>query len=94
MKLLTISQVARELDVTPYTIKRWYNFIDEVKNYDVRELDKLVKEGMPVLPEYAVTGTRNDRLWNEEDIEDLKAFKEWVPTTKNGIFQKYKSKGE
>ena len=91
MKLLTISQVARELEVTPYTIKRWYKFWESV---DVKELNELVKNGMPSLPTYEVIGNRRDRVWNEEDINDLKAFKEWVPTTKNGIFQKYKSKGE
>lgn len=94
MAKLTTTQVAMKIGVTPYTIKRWYQFFDEIKAYDVRELDKLVKDGMPILPEYETVGVRKDRIWDEEDIKDLKAFKEWVPHTKNGIFQKYKNKGE
>lgn len=93
MAKLTTGQVAIRLNVSPYTIKRWYEFWENIANTDVHELDKLVKNGMPVLPEYEVAGSRGDRLWNEEDIEALEEFKAWVPHTKNGIFNKYK-KGE
>ena len=46
---------------------------------------------MPVLPEYETVGSRGDRMWDEDDIKDLEKFKEWIPHTKNGIFQKYKN---
>lgn len=91
---LTTGQVARILDVSPYTIKRWYTFWENLENTDVNELNELVKNGMPALPRYEVAGNRGDRLWDEDDIDELRAFKEWIPKTKNGIFSKYMKKGE
>lgn len=87
MVKLTASQVAAKVGVTAYTIKRWYKFIDETP---MEELIKLQNEGMPILPEVEIAGTRGDRLWNDEDISKLVEFKNWVPHTKKGVFQKYK----
>lgn len=84
---LTISQTAAKVGVTGYTIKRWYKFIEETP---MEELIKLQKEGMPILPKYLIIGRRQDRIWDEEDIPKLIEFKNWVPHTKNGVFQKYK----
>lgn len=89
MAKLTSSQVAARLDVSPYTIKRWYTFWENLEQTDVKKLNDLVKEGMPVLPKYDSVGARGDRIWDEDDIEDLIAFKHWVPHTKNGIFKEY-----
>ena len=94
MSKLTTGQVAMKLCVSPYTIKRWYTFWENLENTDVRELNRLVKEGMPVLPKCEKIGARGDRIWDEEDLKDLEEFKNWIPHTKNGIFQKYKKEGE
>lgn len=90
MAKLSTGQVAIRLSVSPYTIKRWYTFWEDLQKSDIQELDRLIKEGMPILPEYETVGSRGDRIWDEEDIKDLEKFKEWIPHTKNGIFQKYK----
>ena len=87
MAKLTASQVANRIGKTSYTIKRWYQFIEETP---MEELIKLQQKGMPILPKYELIGTRGDRIWNEEDIPALIAFSEWIPHTKNGIFKKYK----
>ena len=89
MAKLTTGQVANQLNVSPYTIKRWYTFWENIKNTDIKELDELIKNGMPVLPECITVGARGDRIWDEDDLEDLRKFKEWVPNTKNGVFSKY-----
>lgn len=89
MAKLTSSQVAARLEVSPYTVKRWYTFWENLEKTDIKKLNDLVKDGMPVLPKYEVAGSRGDRLWDEEDIEDLRTFKNWVPRTKNGVFKDY-----
>ena len=87
---LTASQIAAHIGVTSYTIKRWYEFFNDLDEDEIKELHE---QGMPILPEYEVAGSRGDRLWNEEDIEILDEFKNWVPPTKRGVFQKYKKEG-
>lgn len=89
MVKLTSGQVAMRLCISPYTLKRWYQFWENIKATDVKELNELVKNGMPVLPDYEIAGARGDRLWDENDIKALEEFKNWVPATKNGIFTKY-----
>ena len=91
MGKLTVSQVAAKVGKTAYTIKRWYQFIEETP---MDELIKLQQSGMPLLPKYEIIGNRGDRVWNEEDISALIEFSKWVPPTKNGIFKKYINKGE
>lgn len=89
MAKLTSGQVAAKLNISPYTLKRWYTFWENLKATDIKKLDELIKEGMPILPEYLIAGNRGDRLWDEEDIPDLIKFKEWIPHTRNGIFKDY-----
>lgn len=95
MAKLTTGQVANRLNISPYTLKRWYTFWESV---DVKELNELVANGMPTLPAYEIFGAsdnyKGNRVWNEEDIADLEEFKAWIPNTKNGIFSKYINKGE
>jgi len=84
---LTTSQVAARIGKTAYTIKRWYQFINETP---MEILIQLQKEGMPILPKYEIIGNRGDRVWDEKDIPAILAFSEWVPHTHNGLFKKYK----
>lgn len=87
MSKLTASQVASKIGVTPYTIKRWYEFYRDLTK---QEIENLVKESnMPKLPKYDVAGSRGDRLWDEKDVQILEAFRDWVPHTRNGVFKKY-----
>lgn len=89
MAKLTTGQVAARLNISPYTLKRWYAFWENLEQTDIKKLNNLVKEGMPVLPKYEIAGSRGDRLWDEDNIEELEIFKNWVPHTKNGIFKEY-----
>ena len=85
MRKLTVGEVARELGVSTFTVKRWYEFW-EILEEDVHKLNDLVQNGMPVLPQCDRLGARADRIWNEDDIEDLKAFRDWVPAGRNCVF--------
>lgn len=88
MAKLTASQVANKINVTSYTIKRWYEFYRDLTQ---DEIENLVNEmEMPRLPEYELAGSRGDRLWDEKDVPLLEAFRDWVPHTKNGVFKKYR----
>lgn len=82
MAKLTMSQVANRIGVSVYTIKRWYKWLE---SEDVEKLADLVKNGMPVLPKYELVGATKWRYWDENDIEDIIKFKEWVPKTRNGV---------
>lgn len=82
MNRLTASQVANKLNISVYTLKRWYKWYE---NEDVRKLDELFKNGMPELPVYETIGSTNWRYWNEEDLEQLKKFKEFIPNTRGGF---------
>lgn len=79
---LTASQVAYQVGVSVYTIKRWYKWYEQE---DVKKLNELTKQGMPTLPQYETIGATKWRYWNEEDIKQLKKFKEWVPHTRAGV---------
>lgn len=82
MAKLTTTQIAIEVGVSVYTINRWYKWWN---TEDVNKLNELVKNGMPSLPKYETIGTTNWKYWEKKDIEQLKAFKAWMPHTKNGI---------
>lgn len=82
---LTASQVAALVGKTSYTIKRWYEWYEQLTT---EQLEKYIKEGMPELPKYETVGATQWRYWNEEDVEQIKKFSEWVPHTRNGVFMK------
>ena len=89
---LTATQVAARLNINSYTLKRWYEFYNDLTE---GEIEKNHNElGMPRLPKYETVGSRGDRLWNESDIEAIKAFKDWRPLTRNGFLKNMKPKGE
>jgi hypothetical protein len=88
MPKLTASQVAGMVGVSSYTIKRWYNWYE---NLSKEELKQLADNGMPILPNYETVGSTKWRYWEDADIQKIIEFKNWVPHTKNGIFNK---KGE
>ena len=87
MAKLTASQVAYQLGVSVYTIKRWYRWYE---SEDIRKLDELYKAGMPELPKYETIGATNWKYWEESDVEQLKKFKDFIPHTKNGFMGKTK----
>lgn len=89
MAKFTTGQIANSLNISPYTLKRWYEFWEKLEKDNPNELQKLIDAGMPTLPNYEVFGARGDRIWDEECIPQLKLFQQWIPNTRNGIFAKY-----
>ena len=74
MAKLTTGQMAIALNVSSYTLKRWYEFWENLANTDVKKLNELCQNGMPALPECEKIGNRGDRIWDEEDIERLNEY--------------------
>ena len=61
MEKLTASQVANELGVSVYTLKRWYKWWE---TEDISKLNELVEKGMPELPIYETMGATKWKVWN------------------------------
>ena len=91
MSKLTTSQVANILGVSVYTIKRWYKWWE---TEDANKLNELVKKGMPELPTYEKIGASNWKMWDENDINQLKKFKDYIPNTRGGFMGSLNNKKE
>lgn len=81
---LTVSQVAALIGKTAYTIKRWYEWYEQLTS---DELINYIKNGMPELPKYETVGATQWRYWDEKDVEQIKKFSDWVPHTRNGVMK-------
>jgi hypothetical protein len=73
---LSASEVSRELNVSVKTLTGWYKWYTS-------EIPK--PENVPTLPMYVQEHERSPRLWNPDDLDTLKKFKEWVPRGRNGV---------
>ena len=91
MAKLTASQVANELGVSVFTLKRWYYWLEQE---DVNILNELVEKGMPELPRYETIGATKWKYWEDTDIEQLKKFREYIPHTRRGFMGSLNKKGE
>jgi len=80
----TVTQIANAVGVSGFTLKRWYNW------YEDPTQEK--PEGMPPLPKCEKVTHRNIRLWEEEAIPALIAFKNWVPKGCKGLMRDYTKK--
>ena len=88
MNNLTASQVAARVGKTSYTLKRWYDWYENLSD---EALQHYIERGMPELPKYEVVGSTKWRYWKEDDIEQIIKFSAWVPHTKKGVFKKRKT---
>lgn len=91
MAKLTASQVAAKVNISVYTLKRWYKWYEGL---NVDELSGYITNGMPELPAYETIGNTAWRYWNEEDVEKIIEFKDWVPHTRAGVMGSLSKKGE
>lgn len=82
MAKLTASQIGAKLNKTAYTIKRWYKWYEQLTEEEKQEY---IKNGMPELPKYETVGATNWRYWDEQDLEKLQKFSDWVPHTRGGV---------
>ena len=81
---LTVSQVSALIGKSVYTIKRWYQWYEKLT---LEELTNYIKNGMPELPKCETVGATQWRYWDEQDVEQIKKFSEWVPHTRNGVMR-------
>ena len=89
--LLTVNQVAAKIGKTAYTIKRWYNWYEQLT---IEQIEEYRKQGMPELPQCAILGPTKWRYWDEADIPKLKKFSKWVPHTKRGVMNNLNNEEE
>lgn len=77
-KELSASKVSQYLDIGVSTLTNWYRWYngDYEKPKDV-----------PPLPTYVMKGV--SRIWKEEDLPMLEAFKAWIPRGKRGVMGSY-----
>ena len=61
-----ISEVAEIIDVHPNTLRNWDKFGDELES---RGQDRLIPKSYRV-------GTRGIRYWNDEQIEEIRKFRD------------------
>ena len=90
MAKLTASQIASQIGVSVYTVKRWYDWYSKLTDAEIKELKE--KHKMPELPECELVGATKWRYWDEKDVAGLIQFRDWVPNTRNGIFSKFGGK--
>lgn len=67
---LTLSDVAKEIDRTPTTIKRWYEFYEK--------MPKEEQDTFPELPEMMQKGNKKWYYIKEEDIPKLIKFRDSI----------------
>lgn len=73
---LTSANVANQVGVSSKTLMQWYKFY---------ESDLPKPKDMPKLPAYEQDYPRAPRYWYPKDVEQIIAFKEWIPRGKKGI---------
>ena len=91
MNKLTVTQLSFAVGKSAYTIKRWYNWYEQLTT---EEIEMYKKQGMPELPKYETVGPTKWRYWNEEDVKQIKKFSKWVPNTRAGVMGSLNKKGE
>lgn len=75
--MLSSNKVAQALDISVSTLNNWYKW--------TAACHEELPEGMPVLPVYVQHTPRGPRYWNEEDISQLEAFRDWLPKGRGGV---------
>lgn len=76
-KRITVNRVAQFLDVSVVTVNNWYKWYN---NPDFKKPD-----GVPYLPPYQQDHPRGVRYWTEDDLFDLKKFRDWIPRGRGGV---------
>lgn len=81
---LTQAGVARELNVTPRTVRLWYEYVEEFGPHP----------SMPKLPPYETieTGKNRTYLWDADDLPLLIAYRDAMPKTRGGFMAEITNK--
>lgn len=82
MKLYNVEELSKELNVSIYTVRFWY----ECQSKQLRDgaIDK------PYLPEpQRIQGKGRPRIWTEEQMNALKKYQEGIVKGRNGIYGAY-----
>lgn len=73
--MLSKEEVAVSIGISTQTLYNWYRFKKE--NPD--------SEYAKMLPNYTISGTNGQKLWEKDDLKVLMRFKNIIPKGRNGI---------
>lgn len=76
-KRITATKITQFLDISVQTLNSWYQW------YNNAEFEK--PKDTPYLPPYEQKHPRAPRYWTEDDLYDLRKFKEWIPRGRGGV---------
>lgn len=82
-KLLNLNEVCVLLNISPHTLKTWYN-------WESKQLKQnLICERYLPIPQKMEHTKGQPRMWTGEMVDELKEFKEHIVTGRNGKFGMY-----
>lgn len=73
--MLGKEEVAVAVGISTQTLYNWYKFKEN--NPD--------SEYAKMLPDYVIAGVKHQKLWNKDDIGDLRYFKKIIPKGCKGV---------
>ena len=77
MKKITATKISQYLNISVVTLNYWYKWYNDSKSVKPKDT--------PYLPPYEQANPRAPRYWTEDDLYDLKKFKEWIPKGRGGV---------
>lgn len=77
MQKITATKISQFLNISVATLNSWYKW------YNNEEFSK--PKDTPYLPPYIQDTPRGPRYWTEDDLYDLRKFKEWIPKGRGGV---------
>lgn len=82
-KLYKVDEVCEQLQISPHTLLKWYQW----EKYSIRD-GKVTEQFLPQ-PIKLENQKGQPKAWTQEQIEQLKVFKENMVFGRNGRFGKY-----
>ncbi len=81
MKYYEVMKTAQKINVSYQTLRTWHLGWTQLQH------ESRIPKDAPNFPKPIIIESRGKRIWawKEEDIEQLKKFKEWLPKTGAGI---------
>lgn len=84
MEKISATKVTQYLDISYNTLNSWYRWYNNPMYPKPKD--------MPKLPEFIQDTPRGPRYWTEDDLYDLRKFKEWIPKGRNGVMGDYNAR--
>lgn len=77
MEKITATKISQFLNISTTTLNSWYKWYNDPTFKKPKDT--------PYLPPYSQEHPRAPRYWTEDDLYDLRKFKEWIPKGRGGV---------